>query len=381
MKSILKKAVSLLLICVPILSSLTACSVSKAYPGAPEGMRPCNDGSNGVIMYVPSEWSVDTSTGIPTAYFSYTDSTMINMVTVSKDEICDKTIPEYFDEYKSTFEVSTQDFKLITNNDTTEFAYYENISEGINIYEYRYSFKLTTSSNSSTVYQFAQAFFKTSESSDLYIITYGTTEKRFKSHEEDLTSVYKNLKIVTEPVSMGDDELPKAEFTADTNAPEGYSAITGEHLDYVLYVPNDWTPVVNTGITAASKSNAPTVSCNVTAFSFKNNDKYFDGKDYDSFFEKTESSLKEVFGNVTFENEEAKYEKVAFGGYTDTESETAPRKYAYKISVNGTEYSYTQYIVIRNGYVYILTLCCTSDEYASSISDFNGIAENFKFKN
>ncbi len=379
MKSIFKKAACLLLICMMIGCSLISCTVSKAYPGAPEGMRPCNDGSNGVIMYVPSNWSVDTSTGIPTAYFSFTDSTMINMVTVSKDEVGERTIPEYFESYKSTFTSSVTEFTLIPYSEELEYTFFENASGELDLYQYSFTFKLSTGTNTVTKYRFAQAYFKTSDTSDLYIITYGTTESRFDAHLEDLANVYKNLKVVTESVSMGEDELPKPVFT-DKNAPEGYSALTGEHIDYVLYVPSSWTPVINTGITAASKADDPSVSCNVTAFSLANNNNYYDGGDYDSFFEGTEKSLKESFGNITFADEANKYVKVAFGGVTNTESDTAPRKYSYKISVNGTEYSYEQYIIIKNGYVYLLTLCCKTEAYAENAGVFNGIASNFKFK-
>ncbi len=82
-----------------------------------------------------------------------------------------------------------------------------------------------------------------------------------------------------------------------------------------------------------------------------------------------------------FDDETSKYEKVAFAGVEGTEKTVSPRKYSYRISVNEKTYAYEQYILIKEGYVYILTFCCENENYDSNKAIFNSIAANFKFKN
>lgn len=386
MKVFFKRLLALALICVLAVSVLASCTVTKKYPGAPDGMRPVNDGSNGVIMYIPSNWSVDNSSGVPTAYFSFVDDTTVSLITVPAAELEGKTIQQYFEEYKTKFEAMNKEFTIIPYSSELEYTPIENPSlYGDIMLEYRYTLKISDSKT----YGFAQTFFKTSENSDLYVITYSSPTSKFETHYSDVVKTYTTIKVVTEVEPLPeDDELPKPIFTTVEGTPEGYSAIAGEHIDYVLFVPSDWVPLVNTGITAASKGDNSTVSCSVTAFAFQNNDYYIDAGDYDSFFAAHEQSIKDTFGNISFADADKKYEKVDFAGYTktvkdanenDVENPTAPRKYVYSIEVNGISYTYEQYVTLRNAEVVLLTFSCKSVDYEASKPIFDGIAQKFKF--
>ncbi len=389
MKKIFRKSIALLLVCTALLLALASCTVEKAYPGAPEGMRPCNDGSEGVILYVPTSWSVDYSTGIPTAYFSSTDSTMINMVTVPKETLGQKTIGEYFSEYEESFKSTVKNFKLIPHTKEIPYEELENKNYGFKMYAYIYTFDVKKSASKSVSYKFSQTLFKTDEDSDLYIITYGTTADKFDIHFEDLGKVLAKIKPVSEPVSMGEDAPIKPVFSG--KAPDGYSALTAEYVDYVLYVPNTWIPVVNTGITAASKADDATFTASVTAFKPQNDDNVFNDKDYISFFSSTEALLKDTFGenSLSFPDEENKFQKVEFRKQLgisekyakENKIDTNARKYAYSVNANGTSFSYEQYIVLKDGYFYILTLSCKTEAYDDAArAVFDGIASNFRFK-
>ena len=96
-----------------MLGVLASCTVQRAYQGAPEGMRPINEGEEGGILYVPIAWSVDTSTGVPTAYVSEKNRTMITLVTVPADKVPEGGIPAYFDSYRESFASTLKDFKII----------------------------------------------------------------------------------------------------------------------------------------------------------------------------------------------------------------------------------------------------------------------------
>jgi len=68
MKSKIIRILSITLMTALIISAFAGCTIKPYYEGAPEGMRPINEGEEKAILYVPDTWQVDTSTGIPTAY-------------------------------------------------------------------------------------------------------------------------------------------------------------------------------------------------------------------------------------------------------------------------------------------------------------------------
>jgi len=382
MKSTVKKTVALLLIAVIALTALSSCTVEKAYPGAPKGMRPCNEGEQGVIMYVPASWSVDTSNRIPTAYFSNTEQSMLTLVTVPKDDWKngnpEKTIPQYWNEQKAKF-ATMKEFTVIKPSETAndELYFTDVIAQNKQLFEYRYSFKLTKQ-DGDTKYRFSQAFVENPLTSDLYIITYSAIDSHFDSHLEDISSVYKNLKFVTETEPM-QDTAPKPSFVTVENTPDGYSALTGKHVDYVLFVPSDWTPVLNTGITAASAPNNPSVTCSVTGFNLENDDAAITPSDFDSYFAALEATVKDSFGNITFDDENVKYTADTIG-IIGSEHVIDARNYVYRVTFDGNEYTYDQYIAVFRGYVYQITFCCKTSDYGAYATVFDAIADNFKFK-
>lgn len=382
MKIIIKKAAAVILLLALTVSVLASCTVERSFPGAPKGMRPCNDGSQGVIVYVPANWGVDTSTGIPTAYFTKTESTMLTLVTVPAAEWqggkADKTVPQYWEEQKVKF-ASMKDFSVIRASEEAKDDLYftDVIAENRQLFEYRYTFKMPQQTSELT-YKFAQAFFVDPASNALHIVTYSSLEPYFDSHLEELSEIYKNLKFVSAPEQM-QDTVPPAQFVQIENTPEGYSALTGEHIDYVLFVPSDWIPLLNTGITAASAPSAPSVTCNVTAFNLENNDNVIDAADFDSYFAAFEKTLTDSVGAPVFADPEVKYSAATLG-VLNSSAVLDARRYSYTITFDGVEYAYTQYISIFQGYVYQLTFCCKSADLPTYSAVFDGIASNFKFK-
>lgn len=350
-----------------MLLSLAACTVEKGYEGAPKGMRPCNEGENGVIMYVPSYWNVDTSTGIPTAFYSDKDRTMISLVTVSASELAGQSVPQYWEAHKTAFAATVKDFALDkASEDASDYTTRLIAKDTCTLYEYKYSFKITGLNGGEALYRFNQAFFIHPTSGELFIVTYSAPDSVYKKHLEDLTLVYDNLRLVTETIPMVD-KTEKPEFVTVEGTPDGYGAITHDHVDYILFVPTSWTPLINTGMAAARDSANPSTTCNVTVFSLEG------GENYDTFFEGYEKDLAASLGAPTFSNPENKYSLKSLGGYE-------ARNYVYSLTSNGVSYTYDQYILINGGYITMLTLCCEAEDYTANLDTFNGIASSFKFK-
>ncbi len=361
MKRILKKGILIGLSLVLLAAAFTSCTVQRAYKGAPKGMRPVNEGDEGGILYVPMAWSVDTSTGIPTAYVSENNRTMITLVTVPADKLPAGGIPEYFNSYRDSFAATIKDFKIIKESEEAS-DYTNRMISTAGAYIYEYSGSVTN-----IKCKFKQAFFMHPDKNNgaLFIITYSAIESQYENYLETLTEVYDNFKFVTEPIPMEDKteiNLPSAE---GVEVPEGYTLISNKFVDYLFFVPNTWSPSVNTGMSAAYANGNKKVTANVVAF----NTNYMTLDDYWVSYEK---DLSATFGEIRYTSE-AKFTSSKLGGYD-------ARNYSYKITQSGAEYLYSQHVTIYGGYVYILTFAAESSAYEGYAADFDGMLSNFRFK-
>ena len=339
---------------------LSSCTVERAYEGAPKGMRPINEGEEGGILYVPIAWSVDTSTGVPTAYVSEQNRTMITLMTVSAEEVAGRTVQQYFDSYRESFAASLKDFQIIKESEEAS-DYTTRMISTAGAYIYEYSGTVTN-----IKCKFKQAFFFHPDNGSLFIITYSATASQYENYLKTLTEAYDNFKFVTEPIPMTDKIEISLPETDGIEVPDGYTLISNKFVDYYFFVPSTWSPAVNTGMSAAYVSADKGVTANVIAF----NTTYMNLEDYWISYE---TDLIATFGEVRYLSE-TKYTASKLGGLD-------ARCYSYEITQNGVSYRYDQHLVIYGGYVYIVTFSAESADFGGYASDFNGMLSNFKFKN
>ena len=360
MKKLIIKASAVIILLSIILTAFSACTIQRAYPGAPEGMRPINEGDEGAILYVPISWTVDTSTGIPTAYFAANDRTTITLTTVPADIVGEMSAKDYWESFRDTFEAQFSDFKIEKENEDDK-DYTTRIIAEQGSYIYTFSAKITNIS-----YKIRQAVLKNPTTGVVYIITYSTDASVFDRHIDDLNQAYDTFKLVTERIPMEDKTDVLLPPTDGINVPDGYTLISGSFVDYMLFVPADWTPTVITGMTSAHAPDKKTVSVNSMAFQTTITS-------LDEYWTEHESDLKTTFGELTYLISENKFTDIKLDGYD-------ARCYKYSVVQSGTTYVFNQVILISGGYVYLLTFCADEAEFDSYSSAFNGIVENFKFK-
>ncbi len=359
MKRILKKGI-LIALCLAILTvAFTSCTVQRAYKGAPEGMRPVNEGDEGGILYVPMAWSVDSSTGIPTAYVSEKNRTMITLVTVPADKVPIGGIPEYFNSCRDSFKSTLKYFQIIKEPEAAS-DYTTRMISTAGAYIYEYSGTVTN-----IKCKFKQALFLHPDNGTLFIITYSAIESQYENYLKTLTTVYDNFKFVTEPIPMEDKTEINLPSTEGIDVPEGYTLISNKFVDYYFFVPNTWSPSVNTGMSAAYANGNKKVTANVIAF----NTTYMTLDDY---WVSYEADLLATFGEIKYTNE-AKFTASKLGGYD-------ARNYSYKLTQNGIEYLYSQHLTIYGGYVYIVTFAAESSAFDGFAGDFDGMLSKFRFK-
>lgn len=150
----------------------------------------------------------------------------------------------------------------------------------------------------------------------------------------------------------------------ETEAPLGFVEISSDDVTYDLFVPDEWTPDLSTGVTSAYYSGQDPSNVSLIAFEL-------DGSvsSIEDYWAKYEPSLKAVFSDLTYvgEPEEDKLDGVPAVQYT------------YTATMSGTAYKFIQIVAFKDNTAYIFTYTATADKFDSHIEDVVEMLVNFKF--
>ena len=152
----------------------------------------------------------------------------------------------------------------------------------------------------------------------------------------------------------------------NATAPMGFMEISDDGVSYDLFVPDEWTADISTGMTAAYYSGIDTSNISMMAFELTDN-KIMSAKDYWATYE---PGLKAMFADLTYVGEP---DDVTLDG-------VASAQYIYTGTISGVQYKFMQIITVRNAQVYIFTYTAEVDKYDSHIEDVLAILGNFRFK-
>ncbi len=148
------------------------------------------------------------------------------------------------------------------------------------------------------------------------------------------------------------------------SAPMGFKEISDEGVTYHLYVPDEWTTDISTGMTSAYYDGRDPSSVSVTAFEL-------DGSvtSIDDYWTSYEADFKAVFPDYTLVSSD----DALLGG-------TVAKEYVYTGTLSGTAYQFMQLVSFRKNQVYIFTYTASADKYESHLEDVAAILEYFAYK-
>ena len=195
----------------------------------------------------------------------------------------------------------------------------------------------------------------------------------------------------------------------DAYVPVGYKMISDKNADFRMYVPNDWTEDLSTGICSAYYSKDDKSNVSFTALELNESIiQVIHGKSGDttggaestpdtaalsSSSEQTGTSAETLPSSEGITTPEEYWDyysaqfSAAFGNMTyETKGENTivssikSRKYVYTATVTGVEYKFLQTVTIKNGTVYIFTYTAKAGEYDSHLSDIDSIIGYLEIK-
>lgn len=158
-----------------LLILFTGCSSETTDESVPDGMQLLSDENVDFTAYVPSDWTVDMSTGTVSAYVSSVDSSNVS-ITGSVLEDMQMTPDEYWESYKADFETTFSDMEYVGEVPIATTL----DSVAANKYVY-------TATVTGTEYQFMQVVCITG--GEVYVITYTSTPDKYEDNIEDVESI------------------------------------------------------------------------------------------------------------------------------------------------------------------------------------------------
>ena len=179
---LLSLLLSVTLLCT-LCASLASCGGSTTENGVtvPNGMQAIASEAADYDLIVPSEWLVDTTVGMTSAYME--DRTR-SSISVCANEISGKitSADAYWELFSEQFTSTFADFTMLDSEPvsvTVGSAYENNSVEGL---KYRY-----TATVGDTKYQWMQILFI--RNATMYIMTYTATADVYESHLDDVNDV------------------------------------------------------------------------------------------------------------------------------------------------------------------------------------------------
>lgn len=162
----------------------------------------------------------------------------------------------------------------------------------------------------------------------------------------------------------------------DSDAPLGFKEISNEDVLYDLFVPDEWTPNLSTGVSAAyiiDKNNQPT-NISLMAYDLKGN------TSIDQYWAATEPALKDMFSDLEYvgEPEQKTLDGVPAVEYVYTASVYTPDNDTSVVN-NRRQYKFMQLIAFKDATAYTFTYTATAENYDTHIGEVIDILNNFKF--
>lgn len=164
----------------------------------------------------------------------------------------------------------------------------------------------------------------------------------------------------------------------DNWVPKGMQIVQNENTkdEYTLYVPDDWTVDLSTGVTSAYAADRSNVIMTVTRLS--TDDRYMKVSEY---WSKYAQDCRNTFSDFRYLNvEEGKEQPAdADAGVAVTLGGSAAQKYTYAFTVTGTEYQCISVICIRGGDAYMLHYTAMTANFEKHTEEVEKIITNFAF--
>ena len=238
----MKKILSIALIVILALS-LVSCSRSDA----PEGMQSATVAGEPFILYVPKTYTVNTSSGISSAYMTfdanYTNSIIVTARYYTPDT--DMTIDEYVALLGESFTETGLSTELTSLSST--------VLSGLDAKKMEYT--LTDNGKTYSVSQYITKY-----KGDMICLTFYVSAENSEMFTDGIEQILTYFTLTDKAEVTGDSKV-------DKHTPDGMKIASADNLEYRFYVPTAWICDSESGMSETHYPESDKSNVTVTSYS------------------------------------------------------------------------------------------------------------------
>lgn len=344
------KIFALIVLCITVFSTFASCAKSDA----PEGYQLVACEGDKFRLYVPTQWTSNTSNGVTGAFYSTGQNISVSVHVA--DDAADMSVEEYWAKCRAEYEKSMKDFSFVSESNSK--------LDQQPARKYVYTASVKVSGDDAVKYQFMQVMAK--YKGEMYILLFTCPQDKYEERVKDLEGEGNDLGIIdyfrfAEPYVSED----KKEISDKVTPPEGMKLASTEKVPYRFYVPEVWKINDRTESAAAYYSDSDSSNVHVQMY-MMGDDSPATVADY---FAYCESKYKEIFESYSLEST------------TDIKMDgIAAKQYIYDVTEGGVVYKQLQAIVKKGEVYYTVTYTATADKFDSHIEDVKKMIEKFDIR-
>ena len=342
---------ALLTLCM-LAGSLLACSKESEIP---EGYQYATCKGEYFRLFVPTQWKVNTASGVSGAYYSLSEGTAVSMSEV----IFDKPVT---DGEGQEVTATLEDFYKAHVAEISGLSGYQSEQEfdgtlgGI----YRAKDITYTAAKGGEAYRFRQVLTKVENR--FYLFTYSSKADTFERWKETVDGILENILFHGYPFEGSEDErkIP----TVD-NVPDGMKLVTGNDVAYRFFVPEGWK--VGDAEAAALVYFSEEDRSNVSVMGYVPDE---DGYSVADYWENTEKHYRDALKDYTPTAEPV---EETMGGRKAT-------VYEYTYSLGGVTYKCRQAVCVYSYMIVVMTYTALPENYDAHLADVAAMQEALTFR-
>ena len=338
---------TLLALCL-LCGGFFACSKESEVP---DGYQYATCKGEYFLLFVPTQWTVNTESGVSGGCYSLMEGTAVSMTEVPFDK------PSVEGEADTT--ATLEDFFAAHMAEIATLKNYKAEKEfDVTLGSYKAKDITYSATVGEDIYRYRQVLTKVA--GRFYLFTYSSKTDSFDQWLDTVDEILMNVVFTAYPFEGSEDtkKLP------DVETPAGMKLVTGNDLAYRFFAPESW--VVGDAEAASLVYASETDRSNVTVTSYAAPDGY----SVADYWEDTEKYYKDALADYTLTADPA---ESTMGGKKAT-------VYEYTYSLGGVTYKCRQSICVFGYMIVVMTYTALPENYDAHMGEVEQMRENLTFR-
>ena len=305
-------------------------------------------------LFVPTQWTVNTESGVSGAYYSLAEGTAVSMAEVYFDIPSDGGAGE-------DVTASLADFFAAHVAEISEMSGYKAEKEfDATLGSYKAKDVTYTAVKGGETYRFRQVLTKVE--GRFYLFTYSSKADTFDRWLDTVDGILENVLFYAYPFEGSGDEK---KIPAVDGIPEGMKLVTGNDVAYRFFAPEAW--IIGEAEAAALVHASETDRSNVTVVSYEPET---DGYSVADYWENTEKYYKDALTDYALTAEPAESH---MGGKDAT-------VYEYTYSLGGVTYKCRQVVCVYSYMIVTMTYTALTENYDAHLAEVERMQAELTFR-